>query len=140
MSKPTNLEIEDEMGWDEGTIASHPSTKDCPEPECFVCAVRDCPYGEPLHYDKDGCPACYRDELKRRKQKTMDDTCKLSLEERQQNFRVGFVDGASFSGKARHLYANPDYQRGYEHGYETRRAALEAFAKEIGLICQPVSG
>jgi hypothetical protein len=22
-------------------------------------AVKDCPYNEPLHYDMDGCPACY---------------------------------------------------------------------------------
>ena len=26
--------------------------------DCMECGVRDCPYAEPLHYDKDGCPAC----------------------------------------------------------------------------------
>ena len=26
--------------------------------ECMACGVRDCPYGEPLHYHHDGCPAC----------------------------------------------------------------------------------
>ena len=37
--------------------ARHPSTAVCPNPECLVCGVRDCRKGEPLHYDKDGCPA-----------------------------------------------------------------------------------
>lgn len=26
--------------------------------ECMPCGVRDCPHDEPLHWDKDGCPAC----------------------------------------------------------------------------------
>ena len=26
--------------------------------ECSICAVLDCPEGEPLHYHHDGCPAC----------------------------------------------------------------------------------
>lgn len=26
--------------------------------ECLSCGERDCPKGEPLHYDKDGCPEC----------------------------------------------------------------------------------
>jgi hypothetical protein len=34
-------------------IATHPA--DCPEDEGFVYAMRDCPFREPLHYDKDGC-------------------------------------------------------------------------------------
>jgi hypothetical protein len=36
----------------------HPARDECLEPECVDCAVRDCPYGEPLHYHHDGCPAC----------------------------------------------------------------------------------
>lgn len=28
----------------------------CPHDECVVCAVRDCPGKEPLHYHHDGCP------------------------------------------------------------------------------------
>lgn len=36
----------------------HPAADDCPDPECEICAVRDCPFGEPLHYHHDGCPAC----------------------------------------------------------------------------------
>lgn len=40
---------------------NHPKTEDCPNPECFACGERDCPHGEPLHYDKDGCPACETD-------------------------------------------------------------------------------
>lgn len=30
----------------------------CPNFECEQCARRDCPFGEPLHYHHDGCPAC----------------------------------------------------------------------------------
>jgi hypothetical protein len=26
--------------------------------ECMICGPLDCPYDEPLHYDKDGCPKC----------------------------------------------------------------------------------
>lgn len=29
-----------------------------PVADCLGCGVRDCPHSEPLHYDKDGCPAC----------------------------------------------------------------------------------
>lgn len=31
----------------------------CPVEECVLCAVRDCPGNEPLHYHHDGCPYCY---------------------------------------------------------------------------------
>jgi hypothetical protein len=30
----------------------------CPIAECMLCAVRDCPGNEPLHYHHDGCPYC----------------------------------------------------------------------------------
>jgi hypothetical protein len=30
----------------------------CREPECYLCAMRDCPYHEPFHYHQNGCPAC----------------------------------------------------------------------------------
>jgi len=40
-------------------IPDHPIEEDCPDPECHVCGARKCPYGEPTHYNKDGCPACY---------------------------------------------------------------------------------
>lgn len=30
----------------------------CSNDECMVCAVRDCPGNEPLHYHHDGCPYC----------------------------------------------------------------------------------
>lgn len=52
--------LEDGMGWPRGTVENHLPTEECDEPECWVCGFRDCPYGEPLHYDKDGCPACPR--------------------------------------------------------------------------------
>lgn len=35
-------------------------TATCPVEECMVCAIRDCPDHEPLHYHHDGCPACYQ--------------------------------------------------------------------------------
>lgn len=31
----------------------------CPNDECMICGIRDCPHREPLHYHHDGCPACY---------------------------------------------------------------------------------
>lgn len=37
--------------------AAHLPTVDCQNAECLVCGYRDCPKGEPLHYDKDGCAA-----------------------------------------------------------------------------------
>ena len=40
--------------------AQHTATADCPGSECMQCGARDCPYGEPLHYHHDGCPACAR--------------------------------------------------------------------------------
>jgi len=39
-------------------IDAHPPTDDCPDAECMICGMRDCPRGEPMHYDKDGCPVC----------------------------------------------------------------------------------
>ena len=30
----------------------------CPNDECYICSVRDCPENEPLHYHHDGCPHC----------------------------------------------------------------------------------
>jgi hypothetical protein len=37
---------------------SHPATDQCPDMECMMCAMRDCPDNEPLHYHHDGCPCC----------------------------------------------------------------------------------
>lgn len=42
-------------------VPLHPPTVDCPDLECLVCGIRDCPHGEPLHYHHDGCPSCYED-------------------------------------------------------------------------------
>jgi hypothetical protein len=39
-------------------ISSHPPTQDCDDAECWICAARDCPHREPMHYHHDGCPAC----------------------------------------------------------------------------------
>jgi hypothetical protein len=36
----------------------HPATADCPDQECYLCGARDCPSGNSIHYDKDGCPSC----------------------------------------------------------------------------------
>lgn len=37
---------------------SHPAAEVCDIDECMICARRDCPRGEPLHYHHDGCPCC----------------------------------------------------------------------------------
>lgn len=39
-------------------IPGHPAADSCTMPDCAICAARDCPHEEPLHYDKEGCPAC----------------------------------------------------------------------------------
>ncbi len=41
-------------------ISGHPAAVDCPDMECVICGVRDCPTAEPFHYHHDGCPACWR--------------------------------------------------------------------------------
>jgi len=38
--------------------ATDHDTARCDKLECLICGVLDCPHHEPLHYDKDGCPAC----------------------------------------------------------------------------------
>jgi hypothetical protein len=43
-------------------VPDHPATKDCPDQECLVCGIRDCPHKEPLHYHHDGCPVCSFEE------------------------------------------------------------------------------
>jgi hypothetical protein len=48
------------------SIDHEPCTGDtdtCPEAECLECGARECPYGEPLHFHHDGCPACYVHEV-----------------------------------------------------------------------------
>ena len=35
-----------------------PCAVSCDSPDCYGCAAEECPHGEPLHRDKDGCPAC----------------------------------------------------------------------------------
>jgi hypothetical protein len=37
---------------------THPPTDRCVVAECELCALRDCPAHEPLHYHHDGCPIC----------------------------------------------------------------------------------
>lgn len=39
-------------------MRAQPTAEACEVDECEVCAVRDCPEQEPLHYHHDGCPAC----------------------------------------------------------------------------------
>jgi hypothetical protein len=38
--------------------AGHPPASECPEDECMVCSMRDCPHSDPLHYHHDGCGSC----------------------------------------------------------------------------------
>jgi hypothetical protein len=42
----------------DGIRATHSNTEACPDSECVICAMRDCPEHEPLHYSSDGCPLC----------------------------------------------------------------------------------
>jgi hypothetical protein len=45
----------------EGLRALHMNDAgECPmgKSDCLTCGALDCPKGEPLHYDKDGCPIC----------------------------------------------------------------------------------
>ena len=39
--------------------ANHMPTNECPDQECSLCAIRDCPNQCAEHYWHDGCPACY---------------------------------------------------------------------------------
>lgn len=34
----------------------------CGDPECMECGAAVCPWGEPLHFHHDGCPACCQDD------------------------------------------------------------------------------
>lgn len=36
--------------------------KTCPVDECSVCAVRECPHQDELHFHHDGCPSCFVEE------------------------------------------------------------------------------
>ena len=48
-------------GYDlEGARAAH-VTEECSEVACQLCGILECPFGEPFHYDEDGCPACMDD-------------------------------------------------------------------------------
>lgn len=40
----------------------------CPDYECHTCGEIICPYGEPLHFHHDGCPACAENEADERDQ------------------------------------------------------------------------
>ena len=46
--------------FDDAEIESH-IREECFDPECYLCGMKDCPGGEPLHYHRDGCPSCYDD-------------------------------------------------------------------------------
>lgn len=36
----------------------------CADPECTICAVLLCPWGDPLHLHQDDCPACVAAEAR----------------------------------------------------------------------------
>lgn len=38
--------------------ANHMPTNECPDQECALCAIRDCPYHSAEHYWHDGCYVC----------------------------------------------------------------------------------
>jgi hypothetical protein len=35
----------------------------CSKANCFICAVLNCHYKDPHHYDIEGCPSCSRSHL-----------------------------------------------------------------------------
>lgn len=41
-------------------INDHPTTNVCPDQECELCSIRDCPFKNAFHYHHDGCPYCLR--------------------------------------------------------------------------------
>jgi hypothetical protein len=50
-----------QLHWGQGG-PEHERTS-CTDSECTTCAILLCPFGEPLHYHHDGCPACHWPEL-----------------------------------------------------------------------------
>lgn len=46
--------------WFRNELTAHPTRDACDAEggECSICAWRDCPHHEPMHYHHDGCPAC----------------------------------------------------------------------------------
>lgn len=42
----------------EKCVERHPAPADCPGDECEVCSVRECPFEDTTHYNKDGCTSC----------------------------------------------------------------------------------
>ena len=40
----------------------HVPTNECPDSECPLCAIRDCPHQCLEHYWHDGCPMCVAQE------------------------------------------------------------------------------
>ena len=42
----------------DGDPVGPPCVPSCDDGDCLACAAAECPEGEPLHRDKDGCPAC----------------------------------------------------------------------------------
>lgn len=49
------------VGHGQCDTCTHPPTHECPDEECMLCGLRDCPLDEPLHYHHDGCPACSKE-------------------------------------------------------------------------------
>lgn len=42
----------------------HPFTVDeCPDPECHLCALIECPYGDPMHFSREGCTTEKQEDL-----------------------------------------------------------------------------
>lgn len=52
--------VSDFTGIEAADVDLTPCAAPCDADTCFGCASVECPHGEPLHRDKDGCPACER--------------------------------------------------------------------------------
>lgn len=44
-------------------LETHPETCNCPDLECNLCGIRDCPSSNDLHYHHDGCPDCDESQI-----------------------------------------------------------------------------
>ena len=61
MSESNETEQDDEKYYEE-LLERSKTHEPCGADECTLCSMRDCPRHEPLHYHRDGCPACFSDE------------------------------------------------------------------------------
>jgi len=104
---------------------AHPDGYQCDESECFGCGVRDCPFGEPLHYHHDGCPVCvFQSETEIEWAKAEKAKTKAANAKRDES-------RSESSSGATHSHAGPDFpQDFYEMVFKSIDDTLSIWAKE----------